>query len=179
MKLALDFFPILLFFVAYKFANIYVATAVAIGGAVLQLAYARLILKRIDPMLWLSFGIVTIFGTLTLVLHNPVFIKWKPTVLYWSMGLGLVLSAFVFRRNLIRKMVGTQMTLPDVIWNRLNLAWAIFFILMGGANLLVAFNFSESTWVNFKLFGSMGLMVLFVIGQSVFLASYIKEDQTS
>ena len=179
MKLALDFFPILLFFIAYKFAGIYVATAVAIGGAILQILYAKLVLKRIDPMLWISFAIVAIFGTLTLVLHNPVFIKWKPTVLYWFMGIGLTLSALVFRRNLIRKLVGAQLVLPDIIWARLNLAWAAFFMLMGLLNLLIAFNFSESIWVNFKLFGGMGLMILFTIAQSVFLLPYLKEDKAS
>lgn len=179
MKLALDFFPILLFFIAYKFANIYVATAVAIGGAVLQIAYAKFVLKRIDTMLWVSCGIVVIFGGLTLALHNPTFIKWKPTVLYWFMGSGLAISALVFKRNLISKLMGQQISLPSEVWNKLNVAWIIFFAVMGSLNLLVAFNFSEATWVNFKLFGIMGLMLIFVLGQAAFLSRYIKDEEAS
>ncbi|MBK9615683.1 MAG: septation protein A [Uliginosibacterium sp.] len=176
MKLALDFFPILLFFVAYKFASIYVATAVAIGAAVLQLLYARLVLKRIDAMLWFSCGVVVVFGGLTLALHNPTFIKWKPTIIYWSMGLALAFSAAFLKRNLISKLMGQQISLPDEVWGRLNLAWIAFLLAVGTLNLFVAYSFSESTWVNFKLFGIMGLMLVFIVAQAAFLSRYMKDE---
>lgn len=176
MKLALDFIPILLFFIAHQFAGIYVATAVAIGGAVLQLVYARIVLKRIDTMLWFSCGVVVVFGGLTLALHNPTFIKWKPTVLYWSMGLALAFSAIFLKRNLISKLMGQQIALPDQIWHRLNLAWIVFLLAVGAINLFVAYNFLEKTWVKFKLFGIMGLMLVFILVQAAFLSRYIKDE---
>lgn len=176
MKLALDFFPILLFFVAYKFASIYVATAVAIGAALLQLVYARFVLKRIDGMLWFSCGVVVVFGGLTLLLHNPTFIKWKPTIIYWCMGLVLAFSAVFLKRNLISQLMGQQVTLPDAVWGRLNLAWIAFLLAVGALNLFVAYSFSESAWVNFKLFGLMGLMLIFILAQAAFLSRYIKDE---
>lgn len=178
MKLLLDFFPILLFFVAYKLANIYVATAIAIAGSVLQLIYARIVLKRIEPMLWVSAGMVTVLGGLTLILRNPTFVMWKPTGLYWLMSLTLLISASVFKRNLVSSMMGKQVELPDAVWSRLNWAWVVFFACMGALNLAVAYNFSEATWVNFKLFGGLGLMLVFVFAQALFLSRYIQPENT-
>lgn len=178
MKFLFDFFPVLLFFVAYKFANIYVATGTAIGATVLQLIFARVVLKRIEPMLWLSATIVIVFGSLTLILHNPTFIKWKPTVLYWCMAVSLAVGPWLFGRNLIRKALEEQVKLPDAIWGRLNLAWVFFLAGMGALNIFVAYHFSEAIWVNFKLFGSMGLMLLFVLGQALFLSRHIEEPES-
>lgn len=178
MKLLLDFFPIVLFFVAYKFGGIFVATGVAIAGTCLQLAYAKLVLKRVDPMLWVSLGIVVVFGGLTIALHNPTFIKWKPTVLYWAMGASLAISNLVFGRNLMRKMMGAQIALPKEVWGRLNTGWIAFFALMGTLNLYVAYNYSEEAWVNFKLFGGMGLMIAFIVLQAMFIARHVKEEPT-
>lgn len=175
MKFLFDLFPVLLFFAAYKFANIYVATGTAIAATVLQLIVARVFLKRIEPMLWVSAGIVIVFGGLTLVLHNPTFIKWKPTILYWVMAGGLAVSSLAFGRNLIRRALEAQVTLPETVWARLNLAWVLFLTGMGALNLFVAFNFAEDVWVNFKLFGGMGLMFLFVLGQAFFMSRYIEQ----
>jgi len=175
MKFLFDLFPVILFFVAFKLADIYVATGVAIGASVLQVAWLKLRGKRVDPMLWASLAIIGVFGGATLLLQNETFIKWKPTVLYWLFGAVLATSALVFRRNLIRTMLSEQMQLPDAVWSRLNLSWAGFFAFMGAANLYVAYNYSTDLWVNFKLFGGIGLMLLFILAQSVFLAKYVAE----
>lgn len=176
MKFLFDLFPVILFFVAYKFADIYVATGVAIAATVGQIAWVWFRHGKVDTMLWVGLGLIGFFGGATLLLRDPTFIMWKPTVLYWLFAAALVFSATVLRKNLIRKMLEAQMALPDALWGRLNLAWAAFFAFMGAANLYVALNFSESTWVNFKLFGGMGLMFLFIVGQGLLLAKYIQED---
>jgi intracellular septation protein len=131
--------------------------------------------RKVDTMLWVSLGIIVVFGGATLLLRDETFIKWKPTVLYWLFGLTLLVSAVGFRKNLIRKLLEEQLKLPDPVWSRLNAAWAGFFVFLGAANLYIAFNFSTDTWVNFKLFGGMGLMFAFVIAQGMFLAKYVEE----
>ena len=176
MKFLFDLFPIILFFVAYKFAGIFAATAVAIVATIGQISWVWFRHRKVDTMLWVSLAIVTIFGGATLFFHNPTFIKWKPTVLYWFFAAALLVSAYGLRKNLIRTMLEAQMKLPDPLWSPLNLAWAGFFALMGGLNLLVAYNFSEDTWVNLKLFGGMGLMLVFVLAQGMLLSRYIEEE---
>jgi len=177
MKFLFDLFPVILFFVAYKFSGIYVATGVAIAATFAQTGWVWFRHRKVDTMLWVSLGLITVFGGATLLLQNPTFIKWKPTVLYWLFSVVLVVSATVMKKNLIRKMLEEQMTLPEPLWARLNLSWAAFFAAMGVANLYVAFNYSEATWVNFKLFGGMGLMIAFIVIQGLFLAKYVEEKQ--
>jgi intracellular septation protein len=176
LKFLFDLFPIILFFAAYKFAGIFAATAVAIAATVGQIAWVWFRHRKVDTMLWVSLAIVTIFGGATLLFHNPTFIKWKPTVLYWFFAAALLVSAYGLRKNLIRTMLEAQMKLPEPLWSPLNLAWAGFFAVMGCLNLLVAYNFSEETWVNFKLFGGMGLMLVFVLAQGMLLSRYIEEE---
>ena len=174
MKFLFDLFPVILFFVAFKVQGIYAATAVAIAASFAQIGWLWLRRRKIDAMLWVSLAIIVVFGSATLLLHDETFIKWKPTVLYWMFALVLSVSAMFFRKNLIRTMMGEQMQLPDAAWNKLNFSWAGFFACMGFLNLYVAFNYSTDTWVNFKLFGGMGLMLAFVIGQGFFLAKYVE-----
>lgn len=176
MKFLFDLFPIILFFVAYKFAGIFAATAVAIAATVGQIGWVWFRHRKVDTMLWVSLVIVTVFGGATLLFQNPTFIKWKPTVLYWFFAGALIFSAVVLKKNLIRKMLEAQMKLPEPIWGTLNLVWAGFFGLMGVLNLFIAYNFSEDTWVNFKLFGGMGLMLVFVLAQGMLLSRYIEEE---
>lgn len=176
MKFLFDFFPIILFFVAFKVADIYVATAVAIAATFAQIGWVWVRRRKVEPMLWTSFFIIVVFGGATLVLQNETFIKWKPTVLYWLFALALGGAALLFRRNLIRSMLGTQLRLPDPVWTKLNWSWAGFFAFMGAANLWVAYRFSTDQWVNFKLFGGIGLMLVFVIGQALFLARHMEES---
>ena len=202
-KLLFDLFPVIVFFIAYKIGDanaeatralmagiglplvgsagekpgIYLATLVAIVASFAQIGWVKLRGRKVEVMLWVSLGIIVLFGGATLWLHDESFIKWKPTVLYWIFA-AIIFGAAAFGRNVIRSLMGTQMELPAPAWSRLNASWGGFFAVMGVANLFVAFNFSTDAWVNFKLFGSLGLMLVFVIGQSVMLTKYLdKEDK--
>ncbi|WP_027474476.1 septation protein A [Curvibacter gracilis] len=176
MKLLLDFFPILLFFAAFKFAGIYAATAIAIVATVLQIGYLRYKTGKVEPMQWISLGVIVLFGGATLISHNDTFIKWKPTVLYWLMGSALLIGQLVFKKNLLKSLMGAQMELPEDAWRLTQWSWVGFFAVMGCLNLWVAFNYDTDTWVNFKLFGGMGLMFVFVIAQALVLSRYMKTD---
>lgn len=176
MKFLFDLLPVILFFIAFKLFDIYIATGVVIAATALQIGWVWHRHGKVDTMLWVSLALVVVFGGATLLLHDETFIKWKPTILYWLFAVSLLGSTLLFKRNLIRGMLESQMRLPEALWRRLNLAWASFFTLLGGANLYVAFNFSTATWVNFKLFGGIGLMFLFIIIQSLVLAKYLPED---
>jgi intracellular septation protein len=177
MKLLLDFFPILLFFAAFKLAGIYVATGVAIVATFAQIAWLRHSTGKVEPMQWVSLAVIVLFGGATIALHNDTFIKWKPTVLYWLMGGTLLAGQVLFRRNLLKSLMGSQLELPDPIWRVVNWSWIVFFGLLGALNLWVAFHFDTDTWVNFKLFGGMGLMVLFILAQAVYLGRHIKAEE--
>ncbi len=177
MKFLFDMFPVILFFVAFKFWGIYPATAVAIGATLLQISWLVLKKRKIEPMLWVSLGVIVVFGGATLLLQNETFIKWKPTVLYWLFAAALGIGSLVFKKNLIRAMMEKQVTLPEPVWVKLLLSWIGFFAVMGLLNLYVAYNYSTDAWVNFKLFGGMGLMLLFVIGQALMLARHIEEKK--
>ncbi len=200
MKFLFDLLPVILFFAAYKLAGaqpeashelavrwlgdgiavaqapILIATAVTILATFVQIALVWIKHRKVDTMLWVSLAIIVVFGGATLFFHNPTFIKWKPTALYWLFGAVLLGSATLFRRNLIRTMLEAQIQLPEPVWGRLNLAWAGFFISMGLLNLYVAYSFSEEAWVNFKLFGGMGLMFAFVLAQGFYLSRHLEEE---
>ncbi len=170
MKLLFDFLPIILFFAAFKLGGIYAATGVAIAATIAQIAWVRLRGRKVEPMLWISFVIVVVFGGATLLLHDEAFIKWKPTVLYWVFTTALLGGRWVLHRNFIRELLGQQLDLPARAWDKLNWSWAVYFAIMGAANLWVAFHYPTATWVNFKLFGSLGITALFAVVQSVLIA---------
>lgn len=176
MKLLIDFFPVILFFAAFKLWGIYQATAVAIVATVLQIAWLRHKTGRVDPMQWVNLGVIVLFGGATLLSRDENFIKWKPTVLYWLMGAALIGGQLFFRKNLIKQLMGAQITLPDHAWRILNWSWAAFFGLMGILNIWVAYRFDTDTWVNFKMFGSLGLMVVFIIGQALYMGRFLRPD---
>ncbi len=178
MKFFFDLFPVILFFVAFKLQGIYVATAVAIAATFAQIGWMWMRHGKVDSMLWVSLAIIVVFGGATLLLHDESFIKWKPTVLYWLFGVSLLGAEIFFKKNLIRATMQGQITLPDPVWRKLNLSWVLFFALMGSANLYVAHNFSTEYWVNFKLFGGLGLMLVFVLLQALMLAKYVEEKKT-
>lgn len=178
MKLLFDFFPVLLFFVAFKIYGIYVATAVAIGASFVQIGWLWMRGRKIDKMLWVSLGVITVFGGATLILENETFIKWKPTVLYWLFGVSLLIASFAFKKNLVRSIMEHQVSLPEEVWSRLQASWIGFFALMGALNLYVAYNFSTDAWVNFKLFGGIGLMLAFVLLQALMLARHVHDKNT-
>jgi intracellular septation protein len=176
MKLLFDLFPVILFFAAYKFGNdIFLATGVAIAATFAQIGWVYMKHRKVDNMLWISLAVIVVFGGATLLFQNETFIKWKPTVLYWLFASILLGGRIMFGRNLIRSMMGDKITMPDIAWHKLYLSWVGFFILMGFANLLVAYSFSTDTWVNFKLFGGLGLTLVFVLLQGLMLSKYIEE----
>jgi intracellular septation protein len=176
MKFFFDLFPVILFFVTFKIYGIYAATAVAIAATFIQIGWVWFRHRKVDNMLWLSLAIIVVFGGATLVLQDETFIKWKPSVLYWLFAVILVMAHVIFKKNLIRAMMRGQIKLPEPIWTRLNASWAAFFALMGAVNLYVAYNYSTEIWVNFKLFGFMGLILAFVILQGLLLAKYVEEN---
>jgi len=177
MKFLFDIFPVLLFFAAFKLYDIYVATAVAIAATFVQIGWAGLRHRKVDNMLWVSLGVIVVFGGATLLLRDETFIKWKPTVLYWLFGAALAVAAVFFKKNLIRAVMEKQLSLPEVAWRRLQASWIGFFVVMGAVNLFVAYNFSTDAWVNFKLFGGIGLMLAFVVAQALMLGKYVEDRQ--
>ena len=179
MKFLFDLFPIILFFVAFKFGDIYTATIVAMVATIVQILWVYYRHRKIDAMQWISLIMIIVFGSLTKFLHDKTFIQLKPTALYWLFSGALFISLQFFNKNWIQVLMGKQVTLKadrsHSVWYRLNLAWAAFFFLMGALNLYIAFEYSEETWVNFKLFGSTGLLVVFVILQGLWLAKHIEQ----
>ena len=179
MKLLLDFFPILLFFGAFKIWGIFVATTVAIVATLIQLAWMRYSTGRTEPMQWLSLGVIVVFGGATLIAQDETFIKWKPSVLYWAMGGALLVGQVFFRRNWLQSLMKSQMALPDHAWRVMLWSWCGFFAVMGVLNLWVAYDFDTDTWVNFKLFGGMGLMLVFVLAQAMYLGRFMDNGEVT
>lgn len=175
MKFLFDLFPVILFFAVFKFFGIYAATAAAIVATILQIAWTKYRHGKVDGMLIASGLIIVVFGGATLLLHDETFIKWKPTVLYWLFAVSLIVADLVFKKNLIRNLMEKQISMPDGIWFKLNLSWALFFAILGCINLYVAFSFSTDLWVDFKLFGTTALMLAFIVGQTLVLNKYMTE----
>jgi intracellular septation protein len=175
MKFLFEMFPIILFFAAYKFKGIYVATSVAIAASILQITYAYFKNKKVEKPMIISLVVIIIFGGATLLVHNEMFIKWKPTVLYWIFACALVIGRYGFNKNFIQAMLQKQIDVPLQVWEKLNITWALFFASVGGLNIYVAYHFTTEVWVNFKLFGILGCMLVFVVIQSFMLAPYIKD----
>jgi intracellular septation protein len=205
LKLLFDFLPIILFFAAFKVADankeaaaafatshfgflvsggavgpgeapVLLATLVVIAATLAQVGLFALRGKKIDLMLWVSLALVVVMGGLTVWLHNETFIKWKPTLLYWVMAGVFALAPLLFGRNVLKLLLGEQLQLPEDVWKRLNIAWVGFFAAMGALNLWVAYSFATATWVNFKLFGSIGLMLVFTIAQGLYLSRHLPDD---
>jgi intracellular septation protein len=179
MKMLFDLLPVILFFAAFKLKGIFVATAVAIVACVLQIAWMLIRRKKVEPMMWASLAIITIFGGATILLHNETYIKWKPSILYWLMGAALLAGQLFFRKNAMKGLLGKQMTLPDKSWSAMNISWGVFFAVIGCVNLFVAYNFSTDTWVNFKLFGIMGCILVFAVAQSLIIGTKQTGEKTA
>ncbi|MDH4053323.1 MAG: septation protein A [Rubrivivax sp.] len=207
MKFLFDFLPIALFFGTFKFAEgqrewaadfatrhlgfavsggivtpeqapVLLATVAVIVATVAQVLWLKLRGRKVDMMLWVSLALVVVLGSATLWFHNEAFIKWKPSVLYWTMGLSLWLGPLLFGKNVLRLLLGDQLQLPSRVWHRLNFAWVAFFGFMGLCNLWVAYNFSTEIWVDFKLFGGIGLTLLFSLAQALYLSRHLKQTPT-
>ena len=174
MKLLFDLFPVILFFVTFKFGGVFAATATAIAATFVQVAWVKYRHGKVDTMLWVSLGIITVFGGATLLLHDETFIKWKPTVLYLAFAGVLAAGKLVWRRDLLASVM-KELRLPPAIWTRLTWAWILFFGAMAFANWYIAFHFPTATWVNFKVWGGIGLFVAFAIAQGLFLARHVIE----
>lgn len=203
MKLFFDFLPVLLFFAVYQFygslppeligmANavlpttlapgepqdaIFLATAVAMASAIALVAGTWLVKRHVPANQWIALAVIVIFGGATLVLHDPLFIKWKPSILNWLFAGAFLASHWIGERTLAERLMGRSISVPGEIWGRVNLAWTGFFLFSGLANIAVAYGFSEAVWVKFKLFGLFGLTIAFVIGQAIYLARHMEEPE--
>ena len=175
MHVLADYFPLLLFFVAFKLWGIYTATAVAIVASGLQILYFHRVRGKVAPVHWVSLALIVVFGGATLLLHDETFIKWKPTVLYWLFAVVLATGRLLFRRNLIGALL-PALALPEPVWARVTWAWVGFLVAMGAANLYVASNFATDTWVNFKVWGGIGLFLLAAVGTVASVARYLPEE---
>ena len=176
MKILIDFFPILLFFGAYKLYDIYVGTAVLMGATVLQMALIYGMDRKLQAMHKITLVLILLFGTLTLVLHDDRFIKWKPTVLYAAMSIALAIAVWVFHKNFLKMLLGSQLTLPDGVWMRLNQAWIAYCAFMSAVNAYVVMNFSTEAWVDFKLWG-YAFPLVFLVAQGIYIAPHLKGDE--
>lgn len=208
MKILLDFLPILLFFLTFnqaekrpdeaaalatdwfgfmvsggavgpKEAPVLLATVVVIAATLLQVVYLKVRGQKVDTMLWVSLGLVTVLGGATIYFHSDTFIKWKPSVLYWVMALAFWLSPILAGKNLLKLMMGEQIALPAFVWRNLNIAWSVFFAVMGVLNLWIAYSFDTSTWVTFKSFGGMGLMLVFMVAQGFYLNRHLQSPDAA
>lgn len=178
MKPLLEFFPIVLFFIAYKLYDIYVATAVVIAATFVQIVIYWLLYRKVETMQWITLGLILVFGGATLYLQDEQFIKWKLSIIEWLFGAAFLASQFIGQKTFIERMMGANLELPAKIWKRLNLSWASFFMVIGFLNLYVMHHFNTDVWVNFKTFGVPGLMIIFIIVQIVFLYKYVPETET-
>lgn len=176
MKLLFDFFPILLFFIAFKTYDIYVATAVAIVASIVQVGYVYFKNKRIEKMHLITLALIVILGGATLIFQDEAFIKWKPTVVNWGFALVFLGSHFIGEKPIIRRMMDQAISLPNAIWTKLSIMWVLFFLFSGAANIYVAYQYDTDTWVNFKLFGLMGLTFVFIIIQGLYISRFLKSS---
>jgi intracellular septation protein len=205
MKFLLDFLPLVLFFGGFRYAEAHKEWAAAFASAhfgfivsggtvgvdeapvllatilmavvtIVQVSLMKLMKRRIHLMLWITLALVLVLGGAAVWFHNPMIIKWKPSIAYWTLGLSFWVSRMMFQRDLLQEMLGEEMKLPEFVWQRLNFAWIAFLGLMGLLNLYVAYSFSDSAWASFKVFGATGLMLVFSVGQVVYLGRYLKPD---
>ncbi|EKD54516.1 MAG: hypothetical protein ACD_60C00076G0007 [uncultured bacterium] len=178
MNLFYDFIPVLLFFVAFKWYGIYTATVVGIVATALQVVTTAVWKKKIDKKQLITLAVFLLFGGLTLYFHNPIFVKWKPTIIFWLFGIIFLFSHFIGKKPLIQRMMGGMLeehqSLPSCVWKKMNMAWSVFFILLGTINIYVAYHFSTNAWVNFKLYGILGILFAFSFLQAMCLARYME-----
>lgn len=179
MKFLFDLFPVILFFIAYKLYDIYTATAVAIVAAMVQVFYTYMKHRRVEKMHLITAALILVLGGMTLAFHDETFIKWKPTLVNWGFAIVFWGSHYVGERPIIRRMLGEALTLPEAVWTRLSMLWITFFFFAGLANLFVAYTFDTDTWVNFKLFGLMGLTLIFILLQGLYLAKYMEDEDST
>ena len=177
MKQLLEFFPILLFFIAYKAYDIYIATAVVIGATIIQVVIAWFKYRKVETMQWITLGLVIVFGGATIILHDEQYLKWKFSIIEWLFGVAFLSSHFIGEKTFIERMMASNLSLPATIWTRLNFSWATFFISVGFINVYVMYNYNTDDWVTFKTFIAPALMVVFMVVQMSFIYKYIPETK--
>lgn len=177
MKLLFDYFPIICFFIAYKLWGIYLATAVTMGVCLLQNLVYWFKYHRFEKLHVITLVSVLILGSSTLVFHKAIFIQWKPSIIYWAFAITLFISYQFTKKNLLHKLLGDKIILPHYVWNKLNAAWILFFIFLGFLNLYVVYHYDMNAWVNFKLFGTLGLTLIFTILQALYMTKHLNQDQ--
>jgi intracellular septation protein len=177
MNQLFEFFPIVLFFIAFKLYDIYVATAVVIVATIIQVSYNWFRYRKVETMQWITLGLIIVMGGATILLHDELFIKWKLSIIEWLFGLAFLGSQFIGKKPIVERMMSKTLTLPDFVWRRLNIMWGIFFLSVGFINVYVMYNFSTDDWVTFKTFGVPGLMLIFILLQMVFLYKYLPETE--
>lgn len=179
MNFLIEFLPVLLFFIAFKFYGIYVATVVGIVVTAIQLVIVSLIKRQLDKKQLITLIVFVVFGSMTLYFHNPIFIKWKPSIIFWTFGVILFFSHFIGKKPLMHRLLGNMLEgkaeLSSLVWKKVNMAWSVFFILLGVLNIYIAYSYSTEAWVNFKFYGITILLFLFSIAQALYLARYSVE----
>ncbi len=176
MHAVLEYIPLIIFLLFYKFADLYWATGSLIVTSALQILYYLIKKEKVPTRNWIFFTLIAVFGGLTIFFHDDAFIKWKVTIINEFFAIALLVSHYVFNKNIIKQFLSESLTLPEPIWIKLNLAWAVFFALCGALNLYVAFSFDLDTWVNFKVFGLTGLTLVFAVGSILSLYKYLPQD---
>ncbi|NVK01182.1 MAG: septation protein A [Oceanospirillaceae bacterium] len=178
MKILLDFLPVIVFFAVYKYTNdILIATAVLIPATVLQMLYSWKVQRKIETMQLVTLGLVVLLGGATLLFQDKAFIQWKPTVVNWLFALGFLGTQFIGNKTVVERLMGSSIEMEQRIWRKLNLVWVIFFVVLGIINIYVAYSFSEEAWVNFKLFGMLGLTLVFILAQGIYISRHAKEPE--
>ena len=175
MKIFLDYLPIIFFFIAYKIWGIYVATAVAIGVLLSQIAYYLIKREKIGIIQWINLIILVLFGGATIILHKSIYIKWKVSLVYWAFGLILLGMQWFSKKYLLKTLMSQQLVVTDKVWRILTYAWAVFFLAMGFVNMYVIYHYTTKQWVNFKLFGTLSLLILFCVAQAIYLNTHIEK----
>jgi intracellular septation protein len=177
MQFFFDFLPLIVFFAAYKLADIYVATAAIIAVMAVQIAFQWIKHRKINRMLLISGLLVLVFGGITLVLRDRIFIQWKPTIVNWLFAAAFLASQFIGEKPIIQRLMGEHIELSRDVWRQLNLIWATYFLVLGAANIFVVYNFDEATWVNFKLFGTLAFTLLMVFGQAIWISAKLPKSE--
>jgi intracellular septation protein len=181
LNLVYDFLIIFMFFIAFKFYDIYVATLVGIVGTAIQIVVHRLWMGQFDKKQLFAFGVFMIFGGMTLYFHNPIFVKWKPSIVFWMFGIVILFSHFMMKQPIMQRLLGSMVEgkacVPLRVWKVLNLTWGLFFILLGTVNIFIAYTYSTNVWVNFKLYGILSSLFLLAIAQSIYLARYLEHEK--
>ena len=173
MKLLVDFLPVIFFFITFKFYGLYYATAIAIALSIGQVLFTWLHKRNIEMMQIVTLILIVVFGGATLWLQDEIYIKWKPTAVNWSFAALFIIGSWLMKKPLIQTLLEKNVTLPTNIWQRLNSLWVVFFVTVGFANLYVVYHFNTNVWVNFKLFGIIGLTVAFLVVQAIYISKYV------